>query len=105
VSERERLRKGGGLGSGVSRTVDRRCEDRSPSSLAATLIGIAVVAAVDALRGSSSEQPVAQASGTEPPEPTLSTPESSAPRWPEAASQDDSTRQSRRGFVGGIRTA
>jgi hypothetical protein len=51
--------------------------------LAAALIGIAVVAAVDALRGSSSEQPVAQGSGTEPPEPTVSAPEPSAPKWPE----------------------
>ncbi len=50
--------------------------------LAAALIGIAVVAAVDALRGSSSEQPVAQGSGTKPPEPTVSTPEPSAPKWP-----------------------
>jgi hypothetical protein len=51
--------------------------------ITATLIGIAVVAAVDALRGSSSEKPAAQGSGTEPPEPTVSTPEPSAPKWPD----------------------
>jgi hypothetical protein len=50
--------------------------------LAAALIGIAVVASVDALRGSSSEQPVAQGSGTKPPELTVSTPEPSVPKWP-----------------------
>ena len=51
--------------------------------VAAALIGIAVVAAVDALRDSSSEQPVAHGSGTEPSEPTLSTLEPSTPKWPQ----------------------
>ena len=51
--------------------------------LAAALIGIAVVAAVDALRDSSSEQPIAQGSGTEPSEQSLSTAEPSTPRWPQ----------------------
>jgi hypothetical protein len=51
--------------------------------LAAVLIGIAAVAAVDAFRDSSSEQSTAQGSGTEPPEPTVSTPGLSAPKWPE----------------------
>jgi hypothetical protein len=49
--------------------------------LAAALIGIAVVAAVDALRDSSPKQPIAHGSGTEPSESTLSTSEPSTPKW------------------------
>jgi hypothetical protein len=51
--------------------------------LAAALIGIVVVAAVDALRGSPSKQSIAQGTGTEPREPSVSTPEPRRPKWPE----------------------
>jgi hypothetical protein len=50
--------------------------------LAAVLTGIAVVAAVDAFRDPSSEQSIAQGSGTEPREPS-SAPEPRTPKWPE----------------------
>jgi hypothetical protein len=52
-------------------------------ALAAALIGIAVVAVVDALRDLSSEQSVAQGSESAPREPTFSAPEPPPPKWPE----------------------
>ena len=41
------------------------------------------VAAIDAFRGSSPEQSIAQESGTEPHESSVSTPEPRTPKWPE----------------------
>jgi hypothetical protein len=51
--------------------------------LAAALIGIVVVAAVDALRDSPSKESNAQGSGTEPREQTVSAPEPGTPNWPD----------------------
>jgi hypothetical protein len=74
---------GGGLGSGVSRTVEPEVRRPLTILLAAALIGVAVVAAVDAFHGSSPEQSIAPESGTEPREPSVSIPEPRTPKWPE----------------------
>jgi hypothetical protein len=74
------LRKGGGLRSSAVVQLGE-VRKRLGLLLVVAVAGIALVAAVDALRGSS-ESTVAPGSNAEPHGPSLSTPEPRAPTWP-----------------------